>query len=382
MSQEALRGGRDAAPADDEGIALVQRYAPDLPRELLHAVLLALGVDNVTLSAAAGVNKSWRAAALHPRFWAHLPLDVSFDVPQQNQRCRNLSDEDLAVLVRRACGSVVDDGHKLLTLSVRNAPRLTLRGVLAALGGPRDDAGTPLLLGALDELSVAGVDITEDDANDSEALILELQSYMRPDGIGRLDVERITQCTVGDCCSLLGFEPAGCDNCGTELCATCVAYRIVEPCDHICSSCYIPGETGLFNCDICERNGKTSGGYCDSCYKWCAVCEEQVCVSCAEATLYVGCNGPGCDVSFCKQCTLMERVEMGSFCYKYFCRDCADCKLPPAEHGDESDAFAQLRWRPQQDELMPWQTRGHACDGYARAHQSIQAFGRKFDRLM
>ena len=142
MSQEALRGGRDAAPADDEGIALVQRYAPDLPRELLHAVLLALGVDNVTLSAAAGVNKSWRAAALHPRFWAHLPLDVSFDVPQQNQRCRNLSDEDLAVLVRRACGSVVDDGHKLLTLSVRNAPRLTLRGVLAALGGPRDDAGT------------------------------------------------------------------------------------------------------------------------------------------------------------------------------------------------------------------------------------------------
>jgi hypothetical protein len=197
---------RCAPPAAGE---VVQHCAPDLPQELMHAVLLPLLRDIPSLSAAAGVSKSWRAAALHPHYWANLQAPSYQHCPRSYYRFQKLTDEHLAVLVRRSCGFDPDGNeHKLFSLNVSQAPNLTLRGVLAALGAPRDDAGTPLLRDALDYLHVAGARITEEDVEDADELLAELQSYLRPGGFRRLDVDRLAQCTNENCHCLLGLFSA------------------------------------------------------------------------------------------------------------------------------------------------------------------------------
>ncbi len=130
------------------------RYAPDLPPDLLDAIMLPLAGHISTLCAAACVNKAWHAAALHPRLWAKLNTQVL------GKSCLySLTDARLATLVRRACGFDADgNAHTLLSLRATSSKsEVTLRGVLAALRGPRDGAGAPLLLGALRTLHVRGV---------------------------------------------------------------------------------------------------------------------------------------------------------------------------------------------------------------------------------
>lgn len=377
MSQEAQRGGRDAAPADDdqpaadEGVALVQRYAPDLPRELLHAVLLALGVDIVTLSAAAGVNKSWRAAALHPRFWAHLPLKAPAFDPQPCWHFRNLTDVGLAVLVRRACGTVGDDEHKLVFLSVDWTTRVTLRGVLKALGGPRDDAGTPLLRGALDELRVAGLQIMAHDVDDAEALLLELQSYLRNDFLGLSDVSAIEQCTADMCTRLLGHERRGCADCGIALCEACFFYGAVVTCDHMCNTCFFSPAWPdyLINCSRCPRSHPDGRAfwYCFSCTSYCHGCAEFLCLDCQGEIQYFECAASDCRRGFCESCACAEDLNYMTWCAvcgQCYCYACAVANLLPAEHGEfssESDEDNEPRPPDDDDEprrLCP-QCRGH-----------------------
>ena len=342
MSQVVQCDGRDAALADEgqpaaDGDIESQRCTLDLPLELMHAVLLALGHDIVALSAMAGVNKSWRAAALHPKFWAHLPLTVKFGDPRPYPRFGNLTDDDLAVLVRRACGTDGGYEHKLVVLEVgRRAPYLTLRGVLAALGGPRDDVGTPLLRGALEELSVAGV-LADDIDDDARALFRELRSYVRPRKPGNvypggpyqpMDVNRIAQCS-GTCQRLIGRYASGCDDCGIALCSDCIFRRAIEPCNHICGGCYDPAdEEELDTCALCGDTRR----YCNGCSSFCDNCFENVCKSCAEQTQYVACAASyDCfsadefrgTATFCNHCAFeLEHVKMCADCTKCYCCSC------------------------------------------------------------
>lgn len=296
---------------------MVQRYAPELPQELLHAVLMPLLhdiPDIPSLSAASGVSKSWRAAALHPRFWAKLQAPCYQQCSRSYHRFQKLTDEGLFVLVRRSCG-VDSNGkeHKLVSLNVSQAPRLTLRGVLAALGGPSYDAGAPLLRAALDELSVANARVTVADVDDGDELLAELKSYLRPGGYPGLDVVDITRCTSENCRRLLNRYHHGCDDCGIDLCYDCVDRKAVLPCVHICSKCYGSGGGGdLMTCDQCEqRDDKAGRIYCENCSTYCDACGEHVCVDCAEIEAYAHCSDERCFAHFCEHCAFeLENLQM------------------------------------------------------------------------
>ena len=346
MSRMVLRSGRGAStasapqPAAAVGDAEVQRYAPHLPLELMHAVLRPVRHDIVTLSAAAGVSKSWRAAALHPRYWAKLQAPAYQQCSRSYNRFQKLTDEGLAVLVRRACGSDPDGKqHKLGSLTVSRESRLTLRGVLAALGGPRDDAGAPLLHGALDGLQVAGARTTVDDVEDAGELFPELQSFLRPGSYPGLDVADIAQCTNENCSRLLERYHHGCDDCGIDLCYGCVDRKAVAPCGHICSKCYgSGGDGGLLTCDKCEqRDDKAGGIYCENCSSYCDACDEHVCVDCAEIEAYVYCSGSRCFAHFCEHCAFeLENLQMCADCTSCYCSTCVDANLVLIEHEEGS----------------------------------------------
>jgi hypothetical protein len=100
------------------------RFAPELPAKVLHAILLPLAGDIATLCAAACVSTSWNCQALHPRLWKKLELHpplyataTGAETSCQSTKPQYLTDERLAMLVRRACGLDADGNeHKLLSL--------------------------------------------------------------------------------------------------------------------------------------------------------------------------------------------------------------------------------------------------------------------------
>ena len=191
LASEAMTWMRDTAVSRRREL----RYAPELSPDVLHMLLLPLAGDVRTLCAAICVNKSWRAAVLHPVLWRKINSRRRM-WQVEDQVLDTLDDARLAALVRRACG-VDPDGvtQALVSLRVTDAS-VTLRGVLQALRGPRDDAGNPLLYGSLRTLRVAGLPFPRTEAS---KLVDALARFMRPPRPGRrpnLDVfGGITRCT-------------------------------------------------------------------------------------------------------------------------------------------------------------------------------------------
>ena len=124
-------------------------YSPELTPEAVHAILTTRpGRDLATLWAAAGVSKAWRAAALNPRLWPERLSPLSLLTWPGG--VEKLTDKSLAVLISRVCGADLDgkqrderNTRELVSLNLGGAlyrtleaQQVTLRGVLAALGGP------------------------------------------------------------------------------------------------------------------------------------------------------------------------------------------------------------------------------------------------------
>ena len=75
------------------------------------------------------------------------------DVAHRDVSCRRTCTETRTKHLLHLQGNV----HKLLSLRATHSTEVTLRGVLAALRGPRTLSGNPLLRGALRTLHVSGV---------------------------------------------------------------------------------------------------------------------------------------------------------------------------------------------------------------------------------
>lgn len=276
MAPKKKRSGAAAAPR----VRTPARYhAPELRPEVLRAILLPLAGDISTLCAAACVNKSWRDAALHPRLWAKLqlrpsqiPIRAEGRVVSWRTSCV-VTDERLAMLVRRACAVDADgNAHTLLSLRATHSVDVTLRGVLAALRGPRTSTGAMLLKGAMRTLFVAGVKhrFTSGDSR----LIKSLSGFLRPPRNVKghsLDVlGGITACTrklrdsygqdiESVCGRVASTAVRACGACSIALCGQCCYHCDRDTCEHMCSGCgRWCDEDELGECKSCQSLGRPS----------------------------------------------------------------------------------------------------------------------------
>ena len=344
-----------------------RQYAPELPPEVLHAIFLPLAGDMRTLCAAACVNTSWHTAALHPRLWRKLHADRDGKLV-----AKTMTDARLAMLVRRACG--VDAGgkqHKLVSLRVTHAT-VSLRGVLAALRGPRGDHGDPLLRESMRTLRVAGLPFP---ARGTNKLIEGLFDFLRPsrwvphgEDLRNLDLRGgMTPCTheldVGEVCGRAASTRKNwCQQCNHALCGRCRTINEAA-CEDACSRCgNCRGE--MFSCasnedsryciccmDSCcgqcdDRD--IDGGYCKDCAKggwtWCDSgrnsCQRVFCDldDCLKSLKW--CEGESCTRHYCWSCDyLLDEVcgeEDEEEEPRLLCQFCRGVVQPAAEH---------LRWQ-------------------------------------
>jgi hypothetical protein len=131
MAPKRRRGGAGA------GRRAAPQFAPELAPDVLHAILLPLAGDIGTLCAAACVNTSWRAAAMHPRLWRK--LDVRRLRAEWRHACLDdLTNERLAALVRRACCTDADGvAHALVSLRATGSTHMANHAARRACGAAR-----------------------------------------------------------------------------------------------------------------------------------------------------------------------------------------------------------------------------------------------------
>jgi len=355
---------QDAAAPDAHRPA-PPRYAPVLPPTVLHAILLPLAGDIATLCAAACVSTNWHVAALHPRLWKKLELHPPLyatapgaDTSCQSTKPQHLTDERLAMLVRRACGlDAKGNVHKLLSLRATHSTEVTLRGVLAALRGPRTLSGKPLLRGALRTLHVSGVKHCF--SKPSGKLVAALFKFVAVDGDARPNFDilgaGITACTKqlpdGTVCGRVASAlDHACDKCGIALCAGCCRSSDAA-CEHMCSSCgRVADELEL--CACCEDKGQPAS-FCSGCMWHCAGngddCDDrddtfgEICQKCAEKAIADGLSDvttcKGCGSSCCGNCTF-ESGNMSLCMNDAYGLGCCACYCPkPACAGKNLTMF-------------------------------------------
>ena len=334
------------------------RYAPDLPSEVLHAILLPLAGDIGALCASACVSTSWHAAALHPRLWTKLELHPplfckkpGLKLWSSSTKGQDVTDERLAMLVRRACGLGADGfQHKLLSLRATPAPEVTLRGVLAALRGPRTVGGKMLLHGALRTLHVTGLKHRFGKSDDK--LVAALSKFVRPaaDGSARPNLDvfgGITPCTKqlrdGTACGCVAstLEHA-CDECDVALCAGCCRYAEYTACKHMCCNCGRCCDADeLEVCLSCDAKGHQAS-FCSGCMWHCKAdgCKQEAeyCLNCAEwVDQYVWCSSCGHRGACCEDCAFdaghmalcikLDGHRKVAGCAECYCPKCADKNL-------------------------------------------------------
>jgi hypothetical protein len=260
---------------------------------------------------------------------------------------------------------------------------ITLRGVLAALRGPRDAAGKPLLYGAMRTLHVAGVKHRFTRADDK--LVDQLRAFMRPlapwarreepnlDVIG--GITACTQVRFRDglvCGRVAGTKEHACEECGIALCGHCCR-NADESCEHMCHGCGRCCDEGdLATCECCASMRSYHPYFCRRCMWRCACgdCraesddegddEEErapdgLCLNCAECVdEFVWCKGCGHRGSCCDQCAFEgghmtfcwtgNGREPGLGCAECYCPECAEKHLTPyfEEEGDEEENAAGL----------------------------------------
>ena len=337
-------------------------YAPELPPVVMHAILCQLAGDVRTLCAVACVSPSWQEASVDPRLWAKLDTrDGAASVS------RVLTDERLKRLVHRACGTDADGkAQKLVSLDVSRATEVTLRGVLAALHGPRDDAGAPLLRGTRHELNVESVCCTAMDETHAAERLHELRSFLLPTAWPAglwctraaflLDVHATIKCCTrqlsGVVCNRLASRHADCcEDCGVSLCDRCwsVALREKEAqCEHMCAKCldYNDDDQGpMVTCPYCvEKSSDTLGRrYCQFCMFFCDLCDARACHDCEFDMQPVFCEG--CNVLSCGHCAFdLDQMEMCSECATCYCnvRGCAVQHLEFVSDGEEDGELRKL----------------------------------------
>jgi len=327
-----------------------RRYAPELPSEVLRKILLPLAGDMRTMCAAACVSTSWHAAALHPRLWRKLHADRDGHLI-----AKTTTDSRLKLLVRRACGVDAEGNeHKLVSLCVSFAP-VTLRGVLAALRGPRNADGTPLLHGALRTLRVSGLPFPEGDEKKGK-LTRDLSSFVRPprpDGHSNFDLlGGMTPCTAthdGEACGrAASLRTHWCVLCDSALCRQCCIYNPTAcNCENMCEGCGCCHEP-LFLCSSCRSSGSSHRHFCKDCMcVCCGDCDPDAfdgghCLECATFCDYRWCDGDRCKPRvYCNDCsnTYVAQCD-GELCSREYCTLCQDEHL--VEVGERADGKPRL----------------------------------------
>jgi len=327
-----------------------RQYAPELPPEVLHVILLPLAGDMRTLCAAACVNTSWKAAALHPRLWRKLHADRDGVLVAQT-----MTDARLAMLVRRACG--VDAGgkeYKLASLRVTHAP-VTMRGVLAALRGPRGDDGEPLLRSTLRTLRVSGLPMPRRSAAKLIKLIEKLSDFVRPTmcgdndlGYKNLDLRGgMTPCTNelddGEVCGrAASTQDNWCQECNHALCGRC---RTIDEtaCEHMCGRCgNCRGE--LYSCASDHHMDQRYCWFCmDSCCGQCDVrdIDGGYCKDCAPyGWTWCDSGRNSCRRVFCDLDECHKSLKWCESCSRHYCW-CCNYLLDEAG-GEEDDEEPRL----------------------------------------
>jgi hypothetical protein len=360
------------APAAAARRPAPRRWAPELPSEVLHAILLPLAGDIGTLCSAACVSTSWHAAALHPRLWNKLDLHPPlYEITPglkawtESKKGQHLTDERLAMLVRRACGLDADgNAHKLLSLRATiKSYEVTLRGVLAALRGPRSAGGKMLLHGALRTLHVSGLKHRFSKSDDK--LVAALCKFVRPaaDGSARPNLDvfgGITPCTRqlddGTVCGRVAstLEHA-CEECDVALCAGCCRYGEYTVCEHMCGNCGRCCDADeLELCLSCDAKSHRAL-FCSACMWHCKAdgCTQEAvyCLNCADfVDEYVWCSSCGHRGACCDDCAFdgghmamcikLDGRRKVAGCADCFCPNCAGKKLTTFWENEDDDHSA------------------------------------------
>jgi hypothetical protein len=317
----------DATEPERDAVASANSLAAALPPDVMHRIFTPLDRDMRSLSAAACVCTSWRAAALDPSHWRLKCLTLA------PRAARRLTDGALAALVRRT-------GDTLERVILVGCTYVSAAGVAAALKGKK-----------LKTLAVRGVRVgARQPKAKANATFANLQALVcRPSG---LDIRKGMSCGCtytnanGDtksCLRLCGPQDVLCSTCDLVRCKLCTAAaksKREPPCNHLCDGCFAPcnQHERLFACMAC---GRVPNGFCASCMITCDFCDDaDYCTTCSSSggtltkcaepdcsTFYCDADRPdpqcdACGKSFCKNC-FVDSLEMCSICgRKYYCDEC------------------------------------------------------------
>jgi hypothetical protein len=358
------RGRRAAPPAAAAAAAAAAEnaaehaHAPELPHDVLVALLTPLAGDVAALCAAACVASAWRAAARAPSLWRELRFST-----ERNRRvaARRLTDARLAVLAARACGA-------LTHLELEGCAGVTLRGVARALS-QHDDA-PPLAL-----LSVRGVRAGRRDDRLYAQLLARVAAPHLLDvaSVGRLVLCDATPAEDGGarCSRVCVAEDELCAACAIFCCPDCAAAAQgarAPPCGDLCDTCFQPSEEAddFFDCARCG-DATAVNGHCFDCVCSCDACHIILCDKCsfedngmwmcsrccgayfcdecawgshriagqAQARMLQYCNG--CEEMFCDGCFDTQTHSFCSRCYDTYCPHCRERRLEYCASSDDDD---------------------------------------------
>ena len=324
------------APVND-GEPLSDIAACEMTSDILFNVINCLAGDVAALSAAACVNRSWKANAMRPCLWTELRFSTQRDLALR------LSDANLKMLVQRA-----GPGLRSLDLADSGKMKITVLGVMSAL------QNAPLLY----KLGVRGVLYGERNEQPFITRFDELSALIRP-GDGQLDVQELDGnelalcvCEMDDgtpnggvCLRLCSAQDLLCAECGIFYCPDCTRTSRQDhspPCPHLCDSCLRRcAPDALSHCTLCDASGEMSNGCCPECLELCGACNERYCSGCADNYMF-SCNGAGphsSSTNLCEPCvfpTASHRHNQQR--YLIWC-DCCELLLCPLcmERADVSD---------------------------------------------
>ena len=291
----------DDLPAKPSAAAAVSvSEAVALPADVLRSIFSLLDCDVRSLSSAACVCTSWRAAALDPCHWRLACLTFA------PRAARHLTDGALAALVRRT-------GSSLEAINLAGCTAVTVAGVAAALQGKK-----------LKTLAVRGVKSIgpRQTKNKAAASIAKLRALVRrPTG---LDFRATVSCSNPKSCTrLCGPQDVLCSPCNVVRCAPCTASakaKRLPPCSHLCDGCFVSVDQLGYQLVACPVCGRVPNGFCRDCTRECSYCDAFFCEGCSlSGGALTKCAEPSCTTMYCDDDRPAPQCDV---CGANFCEDC------------------------------------------------------------